>query len=113
MGFLKKLFGGGAQTPEDRGIHMYIKCQRCGAPVHVRIDPHNELAAEYGDSEAEGYQVVKEITDDRCFRRMRAELHFDARRRETSRELEGGDFITAEEYETLRAERQAKPRTNV
>ncbi len=110
MGFIKRLFGGGDRTPADTGIHLYIKCQRCGAPVHVRIDPQNELAADYGDIGADGYQVVKEITDDRCFRRMRAELHFDARRREISRELEGGEFITGEEYEALRAERAAKSR---
>ena len=105
MGFIKRLFGGGDAQPADRGIHLYIKCQRCGTPVHVRIDPNNELAADYGDDGAEGYHVVKEITDDRCFRRMRAELSFDGRRRETARELEGGDFITAEEYEALRAAR--------
>ena len=105
MGFLKRLFGGGEQQPADRGIHLYIKCRRCSAPVHVRIDPNNELAADYGDDGAEGYLVVKEITDDRCFRRMRAELHFDSRRRETSRALDGGDFISAEEYEALRAAR--------
>lgn len=110
MGFIKRLFGGGERTQEDRGIHLYIECQRCGAPVHVRIDPQNELAADYGDAGAEGYQVVKEITDDRCFRRMRAELHFDAHRRETSRQLEGGEFITADEYAALRVERAAKPR---
>jgi hypothetical protein len=108
MGFIKRLFGRGEQAQTDNGIHLYIKCKRCGSPVHVRIDPQNELAADYGDTAAEGYQAVKEITDDRCFRRMRAELHFDARRRETSREIEGGDFITMEEYDTLRAERAAK-----
>jgi hypothetical protein len=107
MGWLKRLFGGGdGEQSDDRGLHLYIKCNRCGSPVHVRIDMQNELAADYGDTAAEGYAVVKEITDDRCFRRMRAELHFDARRRETSRQIEGGTFISAEEYEALCAERQ-------
>ncbi len=105
MSFLRRLFGGGGRSEDDRGLHLYIKCQRCGTPVHVRIDLNNDLSAEYGDTAAEGYHLIKEVMDDRCFRLMRAELHFDARRREVSREIEGGTFISHEEYETLRATR--------
>lgn len=111
MGFFKRLLSGGGSAPstDDTGLHVYVKCKHCGAPVHVRINLQNELAADYGDTAAEGYQVVKEITDDRCFRRMRAELHFDARKRETSREIEGGEFISEEAYESLRAAQTGKP----
>ncbi len=101
MSFLKRLFGGGGQPADDNAIHLYVRCNRCGAPVHVRINPQNDLS---GDDE-EGYFVNKEILDDRCFRLMRAELRFDARRRETSREIEGGTFITRDEYESLLAAR--------
>jgi hypothetical protein len=105
MSFLRRLFGGGNQSSDDRALHLYIKCQRCGSPVHVRVDLHNDLSAEYGDDAAEGYQLNKEVMDDRCFRLMHAELQFDAQRREVSRAIEGGSFISAEEYETLRAAR--------
>ena len=105
MSFLRRLFGGGNQSSDNRALHLYIKCRRCGSPVHVRIDLHNDLSAEYGDDAAEGYQLIKEVMDDRCFRLMRAELQFDAQRREVSRAIEGGSFISAEEYETLRADR--------
>jgi hypothetical protein len=108
MGFLRRLFGRGNQSSDDRGLHLYIKCQRCGSPVHVRIDLHNDLSAEYGDNAAEGYHIVKEVMDDRCFRLMRAELHFDAQRREVSRAIEGGAFISSDEYETLRAARSGQ-----
>ncbi|HEX6289442.1 MAG TPA: hypothetical protein VFZ66_09645 [Herpetosiphonaceae bacterium] len=109
MGFLRRLFGGGAQSSDDRGLHLYIKCQRCGSPVHVRIDLHNDLSAEYGDTEAEGYHLIKEVMDDRCFRLMRAELQFDARRREVSRAIEGGTLISQEEFEALREARGGRP----
>jgi hypothetical protein len=105
MSFLRRLFGGGDRSGDDRGLHLYIKCRRCGAPVHVRLDLSNDLSAEYGDDAAEGYHVIKEVMDDRCFRLMRAELQFDARRRELSRTIEGGDFISAEEYAELNAAR--------
>jgi hypothetical protein len=37
---------------------------------------------------------------------MRAELHFDSRRNEISREIEGGVFITEHEWEELQAKRK-------
>ncbi len=98
MGFLKRLFGGGSPSA-DRGLHLYIRCKRCGAPVHVRIDTSNDLS---GAEEGDGYFVAKEVMDDRCFRLMRAELEFDENRREIARRIEGGEFITADEYEALK-----------
>ncbi|WP_026370435.1 hypothetical protein [Kallotenue papyrolyticum] len=100
MRFWQRLFGGAPPT-DARALHLYVRCRRCGAPVHVRIDLHNDLS---GDDE-EGYFVRKEIMDDRCFRLMQAELRFDARRRELERSIEGGEFISADEYERLRAAR--------
>ncbi|MBA3947387.1 MAG: hypothetical protein H0X37_22870 [Herpetosiphonaceae bacterium] len=103
MAFLRKLFGGGQQASNDAGLYLFVKCNNCGAPVRVRVNPSSELAADYGDTEAEGYTLTKEIMDDRCFRVMRAQLAFDKNRRETGRTIEGGTFITAEEYDALKA----------
>lgn len=101
MNFLRRLFGGGQAA--DNALHLYIKCLRCGTPVHVRVNLQNDLMADYGDDEAEGYRLVKEVMDDRCFRLMRAELEFDAQRNERARQIEGGEFISQEEYKALRA----------
>ncbi len=111
MGFLRRLFGGGQASPADRALHLYIKCNRCGTGVHVRVDLNNDLSADYGDDEddTEGYTLVKEVMDDRCFRLMQATVQFDGRRRETSRTIEGGTFISEAEYEELRAKRGASP----
>ncbi len=100
MDFLRRLFGGQAT---DDALHLYIKCGRCGAPVHVRVNLQNDLTADYDDDRANSYQLVKEVMDDRCFRLMRAEILFDARRNELSRTIEGGTFISQEEYEELMA----------
>ena len=106
MGFLRRLFGGGAPRQGGEALHLYVKCNRCGAPVHVRVNLFNDLAADYGDTDAEGYALSKEVMDDRCFRIMRVDMQFDTRRRETSREIEGGTFISEEEWNEL-----AKSRT--
>ncbi|MCG8353544.1 MAG: hypothetical protein MI924_37735 [Chloroflexales bacterium] len=101
MDFLRRLFGLGAGQPADKALHLYVRCERCGSPVHVRIDLFNDLSAEYGDDLVEGYQLVKEIMDSKCFRIMRAELTFDRNRRELERHLTGGAFISHEEYDQL------------
>lgn len=101
MNFLRRLFGG-QSSPQDQALHLYVRCSRCGSPVHVRVHLYNDLAVEFGDGEdIVGYQLRKEIMDSRCFRLMYAELAFDRNRRELSRTIEGGEFISREEYERL------------
>lgn len=101
MNVLRRLFGGRTAS-DDGAIHLYVKCNRCGAPVHVRVDPRNDLVSEYDESDdPSGYLLVKEIMDSRCFRLMRAEITYDRARHEQERTLEGGTFITKDEYEQL------------
>jgi hypothetical protein len=105
MNLIRRLFGGGAPA-SDNAIHLYVRCNRCSASVHVRIDPRNDLVIEYGDDDdATGYRLIKEIMDSRCFRLMRAEIEYDRGKRELSRTLEGGTFITKEEYDQSVAQR--------
>jgi hypothetical protein len=102
MNLLRRLFGGGGTPVSDNAFHVYVRCNHCGAPVHVRVDPRNDLVIEYGDNDdASGYRLVKEIMDSRCFRLMRAEIDYDSSRREQSRQIEGGTFISKDEYDQL------------
>ena len=102
MNLLRRLFGASDAPASDNAIHLYVRCNRCSAPVHVRIDPRNDLVIEYGDDDdASGYRLIKEIMDSRCFRLMRAEIEYDRSRRELSRTLEGGTFISKDEYDQL------------
>jgi len=109
MNFLRRIFGGSGPVASDGAIHLYVRCNRCGAPVHVRADPRNDLLIEYGDEDdAAGYRLIKEMMDSRCFRLMRAELEYDRGRREIARQIEGGTFISQEEYEQLAAQFEAE-----
>jgi hypothetical protein len=101
MQWLRRLLNSSG-SPGDGAIHLYVRCNRCGAPVHVRVDPRNDLTIEYGDDETpSGYNLIKEIMDARCFRLMRAEIAYDQARRETGRQIEGGTFISREEHDQL------------
>ncbi len=103
MNFLRRLLGGAAPT-NDGALHLYVRCNRCQSVVHVRVDLRNDLVSNYDDDEANGYTLYKEMMDSRCFRLMRAEIAFDRARRETGRTIEGGTFISREDYE--QAQRQ-------
>jgi hypothetical protein len=71
-----------------------VRCNKCGAKVRVRISLANDLSMDDHGS----YVLRKEIMDNQCLQLMRAELHFDERRRVLSRELSGGEFITEKEW---------------
>jgi hypothetical protein len=103
MNFFKRLFGGGGEAPEqDKALYLYVKCSKCASPLRVRIDTRNELSPEFDEGEGvAGYILRKEMMDSKCFRLMYATLRFDERRRELGREIEGGEFISPDEYARL------------
>lgn len=89
----------GSNTADNRILHLYVECNHCHTPVHVRVDVYNDLALEYDNHEhAVGYVLRKEIMDARCFRLMHAEILFDTERRETRRMVEGGVFVDESVY---------------
>ncbi len=98
MGFLNKLtslFGAKPSQPADDAIHVYVECDRCKSKVHVRLDKRHDLSA----GEEGGYFVRKEIMDSKCFRLMTAELVLDGSYRIQRQDLQGGRFISKEEFE--------------
>lgn len=95
---LKRAFAGQPASRDD-GIYFYVRCDRCGDHVQVRISPQNELQQEFDGGGVSGYFVRKTVIDQRCFRPIETYLTFDTGRRELTREIESGMFVTREEYE--------------
>ncbi len=96
---LKSLFSSKAPGPTDDAIHVYVECAKCKATVHVRLDKRHDLSAHEGG----GYFVRKEMMDSKCFRLMSAEIILDARYHVESQEIQGGRFLTKEEFEARNA----------
>lgn len=95
MNFLRRLLGGG--EPYDRdALWLYVRCDYCGQKLKIRVDRHWDLRRDW---ETGGYKLDKEIMDGTCFSLMMARLRFDASQKIVSQELEGGTFLTREEYE--------------
>ncbi|MEJ5311531.1 MAG: hypothetical protein WHX52_17365 [Anaerolineae bacterium] len=97
---LRKLFSGSGETQwrDQDGIYFYVKCNKCGSPVRIRADKHHDLHSDYDRG---GYTLRKEIMDGTCFSLIYATIHFDEAYRIVEQEIEGGAFITAEEYQAL------------
>jgi len=73
--------------------------------VRVRINMANDLQQEFAEGEGvSGYSLRKGVVDVKCFRPIEVNMSFDNRRRELSRGIEGGEFITREEFEEARAQ---------
>jgi hypothetical protein len=112
MGLFSRLFGrrgGGGNA--DRGDYVYIRCnglprRPCGEPIRVRLNLQNDPDPEYDEDgdRISGYTVHKDVLGNWCQNMIRLTIHYDADRRETGREAEGGTLIDQAEYERLKTE---------
>jgi hypothetical protein len=96
---LKRLLGSGSSEDRDDGIYIFVRCNSCGDRVRVRLNPAADLRQDFGEQGLSGYSVRKVVVDQHCFRPIEVTMRFDSSRREQSREIEGGTFISREEYE--------------
>jgi len=91
--WLKRLLTALAAPPQRPPPLLYaIRCGRCGETVAVRVFPDRELSATYA-ADGPAFILRKVVVDGTCFTRMELTLEFDARRRETAREVSGGQFV--------------------
>ena len=101
MGILKRLFGGDSK-PANRdhsdanALIVYIKVRKCGAIARLRVDMRNDPSL---DDDGESYVVRKQVVDNVCYGMAELEIHFDSNHKETSRNVENGEFTTREEWE--------------
>jgi hypothetical protein len=103
MGFLdslKSVFAG--EPGQDNAYWVYVRCRRCGEFIKTRIDLSNDLSL----NEEGGFIVNKTLIggSQLCFERIEVSLTFDSNRQLIERDIRGGDFISAEEYNAGAAE---------
>ena len=102
MKIFKKIAEFFAIEPARPDVHWeYVRCARCGEKIPVRVNLIGELTRQYGDEE-KAYYVRKGVVgsgETRCYQTIEVELYFDRTYQLTSRYIEGGEFITREEFE--------------
>ena len=109
MKFLKRFLSGpsgeSGSGADPNLLWFYVQCKRCGETIAVMARKGYDLVEEYeesGSSDAPtGYSLFKDVMgrSDTCFQHMRIEVHYNTKYEEQSRHIEGGSFITAEEYQ--------------
>lgn len=103
MDWLNRLFshgGSGKREGNDpNALWLYVKCDRCGTPLAVRIDRRNEISRDY---DTNGMILRKEMMDGVCFQLMQAEIHFDEQGKLTSETVSHGKFLTREEFYSMK-----------
>ncbi|HKZ69234.1 MAG TPA: hypothetical protein VJ020_04090 [Anaerolineales bacterium] len=92
MNFIRKLF-----FPSSANSYRYypltVQCQRCGEIIHGRVDMFNELSIEYtGDANTFHCRKVL-MGPGRCFQQIEVTLIFNANRKLTDKQIEGGKFV--------------------
>jgi hypothetical protein len=103
MGFLKKIsIVFSTSSSEDQNASwIFVQCNRCGEKLRTRINTRSELSPEFGDSDsATSFHCRKVlIGEQRCFQQIEVNLNFDNKFRIVEKQINGGKFITREEYE--------------
>ncbi len=105
MGFLQKLaalFSPSQARGERNVLWLYVRCNRCGEVIRNRINLANEPSATGYDDRGQptGFLLRKTlIGSQQCYQPIEVTLTLDANRRIVEREIQGGQFATAEEYE--------------
>jgi hypothetical protein len=85
MGFFNRLFGRKEAAPTDKGIYFYVRCSNCKRDLQQTDDGT--------------YEIHKEMTDDRCFRRIQFDATFDGSRKLVRTEVHGGKLIDRATWE--------------
>ena len=97
LNLLRKLFNAGssATTSDERGVvSTYVRCAKCGSIVRVRIRTGNDISRDDDDLPF----VRKTVMDGKCHARMEMELKFDGTYRSAARHVQGGEFVTQEQW---------------
>jgi len=101
MGFFAKImaaFTGKAPAGSDRYLPIYVLDHRCREPISGQVDLLNELSL----AEAEGGYYVRKVLHtagkSRCFGQVEVQLWLDGKKQITRHEIQGGRWLTAEEY---------------
>ncbi len=105
MNFFKNLAnlfrGGGGSATDKRYLTIYVLSRRCNEPVSGQVDLLNELSrTDESDSAFFTRKVLHTTGERRCFSQVEISLYFNQDKQIIRHEVEGGRWLTAEEYST-------------
>jgi hypothetical protein len=85
----------------ETAIWLYVQCNHCGEVLRTRIDLRNDLSSVDVEEGEEQTYVCRKILvgSQRCFQRIEIECRFNQQHKILDREIQGGKFITEQDYQ--------------
>ena len=103
MNFLKRLaslFAGGGGGGSNRAFPIYVFSNRCREPIMAEIDLVNSLSRdEENENQFYTRKVLQGSGKNRCFTQVEVDIWFDRSKKVSHYEVNGGRWLTEEEYE--------------
>lgn len=115
MNLLKRLAGlfsggGGVPSGDKRYLTIYVLSRRCNEPISGQVDLLNELSkTDEGEYAYYTRKVLHTTGERRCFSQVEINLYFNQDKRVTHHEVEGGRWLTSDEYAVELARFNAPP----
>lgn len=97
---LKSLFGGGSGAPKQgsrQTFPIFVQDLRCQEPLRGEVNLLSELSAGEG-GELFCRKVLHTSGRKRCFGQVEVQIWFDSKRNFLRQEVNGGKWLSAEEY---------------
>ncbi len=99
MSFLSRLFGGAPAATSNNIIWLYVRCERCGEKIRIRINRQTDAQQEYDEGgRPTHYMLRKEILGSRCPALMSVEMQLDNGGRIQQQQANGCAVITEQDY---------------
>ena len=98
---LRRALGGSFNSPAQSGRNywFYVRCAECGETLKGRVDMFNELSQR---DDSAGFVVRKTLIGSRrCYRPIEVTLYFDENRRLAGQKICGGEFVDADDVQTM------------
>jgi hypothetical protein len=114
MNLLKRLAnlfrGGGAPRSDKRYVTIYVLSHRCNEPISGQVDLLNELSKpDEGEYAYYTRKVLHTTGEHRCFSQVEINLYFNQDKQIVHHEVEGGRWLTSDEYGAELARFNAPP----
>jgi hypothetical protein len=108
---LARLFsGGGTPRTDKRYVTIYVLSRRCNEPISGQVDLLNELSRlDEGEYTYYTRKVLHTTGEKRCFSQVEVNLYFNQDKQVVHQEVEGGRWLTSEEYSVELARFNAPP----
>jgi hypothetical protein len=99
VSFLSRLFGRAAPAGGGNVIWLYVRCERCGEKIRIRINRNTDAQPEYDENGRQThYWLRKEILGSQCPALMYVEMQLDGAGRVIEQKAERCVVITEAEY---------------